>query len=1141
MSDSFRPPTDQEISRLFGPRAALRGAQYQSERRVTLTGVREGGRYVDARVRGSEREPYEVEVELQRLPEGLNCLSTCGCPVGGDCKHVAAVLFEIQRHGLPRSGAPSGEAPAVPADEETLSPRVGEWLAALDFTIRRDGEIYPPKVRDRLRYVLRLSRFKEQPQLVVNPVRVTLGADGGIAKDGARAFPLGQAVAGKAPAFLRVNDLEILAVLHDLDLNGAQYVPGGVVLSGTIGARLLEQILRTGRAHWDRGDGPALASAPARDATIVWQADESGGQRLSFGGDGVDMVLPVTPPWFVDATTGACGPIETALPPHVAGSLAVAPPVPNAAAPLLAVELARRFPDQREAILRAAGRTRHIATRPVVRLRLATARLDHQSRQHGGRAESEPGIDVILATLGFDYDGETVLPQLEAKTISRRHGADLVVIERDIEAERAVLKELERAGMHQATGWASGYRLDAEQRTAWIRPSGPDGTLAGAFVSETLPRWETAGWQLEYAPDWPYSFVDLEGDLSIDITESSGLDWFEFDLGAMVDGERVNLLPALGPLFDRLGESAHRVGVAEALAELARAGAKVVIALADGRRARLPVARLLPLLTTLVELLAGGLLTKGGRVRLPRLRAAELAALEAGTLEATRLRWLGGERLRELGRRLADFSSIAPVDPPKGFKGELRAYQRDGLSWLQFLRGYGLNGILADDMGLGKTVQTLAHLLVEKVGRRADRPSLVIAPTSLIPNWRLEARRFAPALRVVVWHGPDRAAETLGDSDLVLTSYALLARDRETLAGRPWHLVILDEAQAIKNPQSIATQAVQTLDARHRLCLTGTPLENHLGELWSLMNFLNPGLLGDRARFSREFRQPIEKRGDAERRDTLARRVRPFLLRRTKDAVERDLPPKTEIIERLELEPHQRDVYESVRLAAYGRVREEIAAKGLARSHIVVLDALLKLRQVCCDPRLLKLSRGTKDAGSAKLARLMEMLPELLEEGRRVLVFSQFTSMLALIEAQLVASGIDFVRLTGETTDRTTPVRRFQSGEVPVFLISLKAGGVGLNLTAADTVILFDPWWNPAVEAQAIDRAHRIGQSKPVFAYRLLTIGTVEEKMLELQGRKRALADALLSGSATASSQITEADLEALFAPLGESESEAAS
>ncbi|MBF0094786.1 MAG: DEAD/DEAH box helicase, partial [Alphaproteobacteria bacterium] len=309
-------------------------------------------------------------------------------------------------------------------------------------------------------------------------------------------------------------------------------------------------------------------------------------------------------------------------------------------------------------------------------------------------------------------------------------------------------------------------------------------------------------------------------------------------------------------------------------------------------------------------------------------------------------------------------------------------------------------------------------------------------------------------------------------------------------------------------------------------------MENHLGELWSLFDFLLPGFLGDEAWFRRFFRTPIEKRGDETRRAVLARRVRPFLLRRTKEQVAADLPPKTEILQGVELDGPQRDLYEAIRLSMHARIREEIAERGLARSRITILDALLKLRQVCCDPRLLKTASGRKGVSSAKLRSLMDMLPNLVDEGRRVLLFSQFTEMLGLIEAEVTRAEIPFVKLTGQTRDRTTPVDRFQAGEIPLFLISLKAGGTGLNLTAADTVIHYDPWWNPAVEAQATDRAHRIGQNKAVFVYKMVAVGTVEEKMMELQERKRALANGVYGGSADEAAQLSPEDLEALFAPL---------
>ncbi|MGI9451071.1 MAG: DEAD/DEAH box helicase, partial [Geminicoccaceae bacterium] len=557
------------------------------------------------------------------------------------------------------------------------------------------------------------------------------------------------------------------------------------------------------------------------------------------------------------------------------------------------------------------------------------------------------------------------------------------------------------------------------------------------------------------------------------------------------------------------------------------------VPLEDERLLPLDSERLRPLLAALFELFEMGAIGEDGALKLNAMQAADLADLAAAT-EAINLRWLGGERLLELGKRLRNAGEIKPAPPPPGFKGQLRLYQKEGLSWLQFLREVELGGILADDMGLGKTVQTLAHILVEKRSGRATRPSLVIAPTSLMANWRLEAKRFAPDLKVLTLHGSERKQffDEIDDHDLILTTYALLRFDKDVLLARDYHLVILDEAQNIKNPKAATTRLVHQLKARHRLCLTGTPIENHLGELWSLCHFLNPGLLGDGQTFRRVFRTPIEKHDNIDRSRLLARRVQPYLLRRTKAEVEQDLPEKTEIVENIELAGAQRDLYESIRLAMHEKVKREIAAKGAARSHIIILDALLKLRQICCDPRLLKLEAAKKVDESAKLTRLMDMLPAMIEEGRRILLFSQFTSMLALVEAELKRLRIDFLKLTGRTKDRGALVERFQAGETPLFLISLKAGGGGLNLTAADTVIHYDPWWNPAVEDQATDRAHRIGQDKPVFVYRLRTLGTVEEKIQELQARKRDLADGLFETGGKSVTSLDADDLAALFAPI---------
>jgi SNF2 family DNA or RNA helicase len=415
----------------------------------------------------------------------------------------------------------------------------------------------------------------------------------------------------------------------------------------------------------------------------------------------------------------------------------------------------------------------------------------------------------------------------------------------------------------------------------------------------------------------------------------------------------------------------------------------------------------------------------------------------------------------------------------------------------------------------------------------------VICPTSVLPNWLSEIEKFAPKLKVTALWGPDRGNNfpKITHSDIVVTTYPLVPRDIDTLVKQKWKAVVLDEAQFIKNPATQVAQAVGSLRAEYRICLTGTPVENHLGELWSQFNFLMPGLLKDLPTFTRNFRTPIEKQKNKLTQKVLAAKVRPFLLRRTKELVAKELPEKTVIIKRVELEGAQRDLYEAVRLAMYEKVKEALTSKGLARSQIVILDALLKLRQVCCDPRLVSLTAAKKVDASAKLQLLLEMLEELIAEGKNILLFSQFTSMLDLIILELNKRKIGFVEIRGDTQDRATPVKMFQAGKVPLFLLSLKAGGTGLNLTAADTVIHYDPWWNPAVENQATDRAHRIGQEKAVFVFKLIASGTIEERMLDLQDRKKAIAEGVYGEDNALQTQLTAADLEALFTPLAAAKS----
>ncbi|MBV9270678.1 MAG: DEAD/DEAH box helicase [Candidatus Eremiobacteraeota bacterium] len=657
---------------------------------------------------------------------------------------------------------------------------------------------------------------------------------------------------------------------------------------------------------------------------------------------------------------------------------------------------------------------------------------------------------------------------------------------------------------------AGSLRLADDDERRWID-----------FIGATVPQLRAEGWRVEIDDEFPYVILDTEDEWHADLTET-GARWFELELGIDVGGERVTLLPVL---IDALSHYGVRSG--DDLTQLAARSEPIFGRLPSGAYVALPPARVARALAALVDLFDGSeRLTEEGRLPIAPLHAAALSTLD-GKL---RVQWKQTEWLPRLFEELSHVESRDVHLPPE-FKAELRPYQRHGVAWLQTLSAHGFGGVLADDMGLGKTVQFLAHAAIEKMAGRLRAPVLIVAPTSVVPNWRAEIARFVPSLRVIALTGSDRAKDfaKIVDADIVLTTYALLPKDAEHLLDRPWSIAVLDEAQVVKNPRTKAALVASKLRAKQCVALTGTPIENHLEDLWSIYAFAVPGLLGHRAQFSRVFRTPIEKHNDVLRRSALAARLRPFLLRRTKEVVARDLPPKSEIVQRVELTGAQRDLYETIRLAMHKRVRDEVARRGLGRSRILLLDALLKLRQVCCDPRLLKLpaAQGVKE--SQKLDALLEMLDSLIDDGRRILLFSQFTSMLDLMKPELTSRKYPFLELRGDTRDRETPVKRFQSGDIPLFLISLKAGGTGLNLTAADTVIHYDPWWNPAVERQATDRAHRIGQEQHVFVYKLIAEGTVEERILELQERKGALASGLFDETSAAPLRLEFEDIERLF------------
>ena len=754
---------------------------------------------------------------------------------------------------------------------------------------------------------------------------------------------------------------------------------------------------------------------------------------------------------------------------------------------------------------------------PVPRLWLASAEFSAFEPRNGKMQR----YIQHRAALSFNYLDQYVSGQKNADILLRQEQQTLR-IKRKPEVENLYREQLRSLGFKIATRQSkalpesAGELFELVNDSAWLN-----------FTLNQLQGLAEKGWELQIDEGFGFDLTPVE-DWYATVDEAPERDWFDLELGIIVNGQHLSLLPILLNLMRSHSDILNPEKLARRRDdELILVNIPANPASGHGPlQVALPYGRLKPVLATLDEFYLG----EPDATSL-RIKSADAPRLNA--LDALPLRWEGGEQIRGFAQRLRDIKNFS-VEAPEGLNANLRPYQLEGLSWMQSLRQLEVGGVLADDMGLGKTLQTLAHILCEKNAGRLDRPAMIVMPTSLIPNWLDEAAHFTPQLKVLALYGATRKKyfAHLNDYDVILTTYALLPKDIEHLAKLPLHLLVLDEAQYIKNPGSKATQAACELVARQRLCLSGTPLENHLGELWSLFHFLLPGWLGDVKTFNRDYRVPIERQGSNERLQHLNARIKPFLLRRTKEQVATELPPKTEIIHWVDLNEAQRDVYETMRLAMDKKVRDEITRKGVGRSQIIILEALLKLRQVCCDLRLVSDTPPKKGSTSGKLDSLMLMLEELFAEGRRILLFSQFTSMLGLIEAELKKRKVPYAILTGQTRDRRTPVKDFQSGKLQIFLISLKAGGVGLNLTEADTVIHYDPWWNPAAENQATDRAYRIGQEKPVFVYKMIARGTVEEKIQHLQQEKSDLAAGVLDGRVAGDWKLQDDDIDALFAPL---------
>lgn len=1113
---------DLQLSHFFDESTIRRGLDYADRGLVTKANKMADNTLI-GNVLNRRGKLYRQHIIIQR-----NFVTgTCTCPVGFNCKHIVAVLSTWMNSGF---SPPSLTVPVLnwleSVQQKADAPLVPEMRP----------EDYPKDVKDRILYILISTESKVKIEIYKGRVNA---AGTALNKTMNRYDAFSALRNNGLPNFFRPIDLELLPVLAHARLwetYPLSSLPDLFRPAGRDVVDVIQRLCATGRfLHSARPDAQLSWSEEQPKACLAWRVAEDGKQALSFEtAEGASLHLQGLSgaTLWLDSARGHIGMLAEPIPIETLRLAYEAPEV----APEDVDALTKKLPDTlagfalpRPHMMRRITRAAHEC---FARLTLGVA----SAREGHSRWNSIP-VRLPTLRLRFVYDGQEVgEDDADPRSVQ---GADIVTLTRNHQWEEDCLLQLMAAGavlIDELDFFWPGEQMQAcdlvflEDEVTGIEAGLPATSNTMDFAFRVLPILKSEGWEIIEDPSWPFYLSDEPVALAVTTQsaagdEFQGNEWFSLGFQAEIAGKPMDVAPLIAAFLRQLREDWEVVPDVDTLS-LYLADKPIYLNQGKSGYVALDLSPLAPLLHLV--------LTHYAELGALHPSDANIARLAEEALAGSTVRFSDNAGIIPLARSLNALAEAESFTPPIGLRAQLRPYQAYGSAWMGSLLEAGFGGILADDMGLGKTIQVLALLQARREAEVAG-PALLIVPTSLLHSWQRQAAEFTPELQLVVLHGRDRMS-LRGDAlqaDLVVTTYPLLSRDHEWLREVDWQLVILDEAQTLKNPASQTAKTLRHIPAKGRLALTGTPLENSLQDLWTLVDWVNPGLLGDRKGFQTLFRTPIEKHGDRAAQSRLNRRLRPFMLRRTKSDVAGELPPKTEILERVNLPKPQQALYETVRSAMDARVREAIMAKGLSAARITVLDALLKLRQVCCDPALVKSDTARSVTDSAKRARLRELLAELVAEGRRVLVFSQFVEMLRLIEADLIQADIPYLTLTGQTQKRTDVLEAFAQGDAPVFLLSLKAGGVGLTLTEADTVILYDPWWNPAVERQAMDRAHRIGQDKPVFVHRLVAAGTVEEKILNMQSRKQALADALFeqNGGST-NTLLDEATLQDLFAPL---------